>query len=81
MNLKRRFLFLVYAVLLVGMCYSGLQLFGEKKVQAEAGTCCSFSSDCAGEKLCFSAGDAGLEDCCNTTRPDCKGSGYCFDPM
>ena len=79
MNLKRRFLFLVYVVLLVGMCYSGLQLFGEKKVQATSGTCCSTSTDCPGTSLCFTAEGQGLANCCNP--PNCKGPDYCMDPM
>lgn len=81
MNIKRRLLTLLYAVLLVGMCYSGLQLLGEKTAQAEAGTCCSFSSDCAGERLCYSASSQGLEACCNTALPNCAGTGYCFLPQ
>ena len=81
MNLKRRLLTLLYAVLLVGMCYSGLQLFGGKTAQAEAGTCCSFSSDCAGERLCYSASGQGLEACCNPANPaTCAGTGYCMLP-
>ena len=76
MNLKRRFLFLMYAALLVGMCYSGLQLVGEKTAQAAAGTCCSFSSDCGGTDLC-NAPIWPLQDCCNTQSPDCKGASYC----
>ena len=82
MNLKRRFLFLVYAVLLVGMCYSSLQLLGEKAAQAEAGTCCSFSTDCAGEKVCYTASGLGREACCNPQipNPNCAGTGYCELP-
>ena len=76
MNLKRRLLLLVYAVLLVGMCYSGLQLFGEKKVQAVAGTCCSTSTDCPGTTLCHNADALGLANCCNP--PNCKGADYCL---
>ena len=88
MNLKRRFLFLVYAVLLVGMCYSGLQLLGENKAQAlsdqdisvaMAGTCCTTSADCAGDWLCY-APSGGLPDCCDKTKPDCLGVSYCRAP-
>jgi hypothetical protein len=81
MNLKRRLLLLVYAVLLVGMCYSGLQLFGEKTAQAEAGVCCAFSSQCPGSQLCY-APSGTLEDCCDTTQqvdPPCTGASYCRD--
>ena len=81
MNLKRRLLLLVYAVLLVGMCYSGLQLFGEKTAQAEAGTCCATSSDCPGERLCYTASGQGLENCCNPQTTGCTGTGYCMLPQ
>jgi hypothetical protein len=80
MNLKRRLLVLVYAVLLVAMCYSGLQLFSEEKVQAEAGTCCSTSTDCGGEKLCYTAAGQGLENCCVPQSQGCTGTGYCMLP-
>lgn len=79
MNLKRRLLHLVYVVLLVGMCYSGLQLFGEKKVQATSGTCCSTSTDCPGTSVCAKADALGYANCCNP--PNCKGPDYCIDPM
>lgn len=82
MNLKRRLLFLVYAVLLVGMCYSGLQLVGEKSAQAEAATCCSDSTQCPNERVCYTASGLGLEACCvsGPGLPACSGSGYCFNP-
>ena len=88
MNLKRRFLFLVYAVLLVGMCYSGLQLLGENKAQVSAqeidavalsGTCCTTSADGPGDWLCYAA-SGGLQDCCDKTKPDCLGVSYCRAP-
>ena len=84
MNLKRRFLFLVYAVLLVGMCYSGLQLWGENKAQAEtavalSGSCCTTSADCAGDWLCY-APSGGLQDCCDKTKEGCLGVNYCRAP-
>jgi len=83
MNLKRRLLLLMYAVLLVGMSYSGLQLLGEKTAQAEAGTCCSSSTDCPGDKVCYTAGGLGLEACCiqSPAHPECKGTNYCFVPQ
>ena len=86
MNLKRRFLFLVYAVLLVGMCYSGLQLLGENKAQALSnaevalsGTCCTTSADCAGDWLCY-APSGGLQDCCDPNKEGCLGKSYCRAP-
>jgi hypothetical protein len=80
MNVKRKLLSLLYALLLVGMCYSGLQLLGEKTVQAEAGICCSFSSDCPGKMICYQP-SGGETACCNTQVPGCTGANYCRDQL
>jgi hypothetical protein len=76
MKLKGKRLWAVYLPLIAAMSYSALQL-SERTVAAdeESGTCCTYSSDCAGASLCY------LPDkrasCCNPATSGCGGSNYC----
>jgi len=75
MNLKRRLLPLLYITLMLGICYSGLQL-GEDSVRAEeAATCCVYSSGCPGTQVCYLPGERAA--CCDPAAPSCTGANYC----
>lgn len=75
MKLRRRSLFLLYALLVAAMTYSASQLGGSTARADESGVCCGASSQCDGDKLCYAPGDRLA--CCLSTEMGCKGAGYC----
>ena len=74
--MKRFLPIALYVFALLALAGAASQLI-EHKVSA-AGRCCTVSSDCPGEQLCY-APTGGLQACCDERAQVCPGESYCRD--
>jgi hypothetical protein len=66
-----------YGLVVVSMI-AGLTQLIERRASAEAGVCCSASSDCPGQQLCYGYSYP-LMACCDDRAVQCAGPNYCED--
>lgn len=50
----------------------------ENEASAEAGICCTVSSDCPDRLICY-VPSGGQTACCTVGTPGCSGANYCHD--
>lgn len=69
-------IFFVFVVVTIGFALGQITF---TSARAEAGTCCSFSSECPGTQHCMTPPNT--LPCCPPGGPGCKGPGYCQEPI